>query len=87
MVMALALVGVVTGLGVGERAKAPVGIPKELAVGAGAARVSGVEYDLSYVLVPHAGTTAATEVMRFQLKNAGARCWWIFGMGPCNRWR
>ena len=71
MVLAMALVAWATGVGVGQAVTAPVGIPKELAV-ARAALVSGVEYDLSYVLVPHAGTTAGSEVMRFQLKDAGS---------------
>jgi aminopeptidase N len=71
MVVAMALVGLMTGMGMSETVKAPVGIPRQLAVERGA-RVSNVEYDLSYVLVPHAGTTAATEVMRFQLNNTGA---------------
>ncbi len=69
MMVAMALLGWMTGLGVGDVVKAPVGIPRELAVER-AARVSGVEYFLSYHLVPHQGTVNATETMRFQLKDA-----------------
>jgi aminopeptidase N len=69
MIMAMAVVGWMAGLAASGPVNPPAGIPKELAVER-AARVSEVEYDLSYVLIPHAGTTAATETMRFQLTNA-----------------
>jgi aminopeptidase N len=70
MVVAMALLGMMTGLAMGQDAKAPVGIPRELAVER-AARVSGLEYFLEYRLVPHEGTVSAAETMRFQLKDAG----------------
>jgi hypothetical protein len=64
MLIAALLMGQVGGALAGG---APVGIPKTLAESR-AAVVSGVEYNLEYRLVPHAGTTAAAETMRFQLK-------------------
>ena len=69
VVVALAMLGLLAGQGKGALEQAPVGIPRALAVER-AARVSGVEYFLSYRLVPHKGTVAATETMRFQLKDA-----------------
>jgi aminopeptidase N len=47
----------------------PDGIPRALAQSR-AARVSDLHYQLSYSLIPHASTTAATEVLRFHLANA-----------------
>jgi aminopeptidase N len=47
---------------------APTGIPRELALER-AARISDLHYDLAYTLAPHAPTTAATEHLRFQLKD------------------
>ncbi len=65
MVLAVALFGLLAG----AAGTVPVGIPRELAVER-AARVSSVEYILSYRLVPHEGTVAATETMRFKLRDA-----------------
>jgi aminopeptidase N len=50
-------------------AQIPDGIPRALAQER-AARVSDIHYQLGYNLVPHAPTTAATEVLRFNLTDA-----------------
>jgi aminopeptidase N len=47
----------------------PDGIPRALAQSR-AARVSGLHYQLSYTLIPHAPATVATETLRFTLTDA-----------------
>jgi aminopeptidase N len=66
----LGLAGMVQSSIGGTASGAPEGIPRGLAEER-AAVVSGVEYDLSYTLVPHAPTTTATERLRFELKRVG----------------
>ncbi|HEX6905206.1 MAG TPA: M1 family aminopeptidase, partial [Terriglobales bacterium] len=50
-------------------AAAPVGVPRDLARQR-AAEISGLRYHISFVLVPHAATTAGHEELSFTLKSA-----------------
>ena len=67
MVLGAALIGLTTLLQ--ADAAPPAGIPKALAE-TRAARVSAVEYDLTYTLVSHAPAIAAKEQLRFTLRDA-----------------
>ena len=54
-----------------QTASIPDGIPRALAESR-AARVSDLEYQLAFTLVPHAPTTRASETLNFQLDKADA---------------